>query len=279
MNELFKQMDDKELELRLEQIKPIRDKFFTAFKEDEAKIGEVLNNFLRPLTWDKGLELLECHPRIGYGSYNEQWRIDTTLYFKTKDEGRIDRGYSWDFGSDINMYIHADHLELNYGTIGSYTKKDLGQISRVYLVFKLWENENELLERINDNLNINNRTAFEDLNREINDIQWELNHRKEEREKKDILEKIKNAKYLAVCRKEYLNCIWDSEEGTYKNETPIYRYTNVDKIDKITEKNVITIDNYWKERHLNNLDQVIHNIKCKTMALLDEKKEYDLIEE
>ena len=279
MNEMFKQMDDKELELRLEQIKPIRDKFFTAFKEDEAKIGEVLNNFLKPLTWDKGLELLECHPRIGYGSYNEQWRIDTTLYFKTKDEGRAERGYNWDFGSDINMYIHADHLELNCGTIGSYTKKDLGQISRVYLIFKLWENENELLERINDNLNINNRTAFENLNIEINDIQWELDHRKQEREKKDILERIKKAKYIANCKKDYLEMEWDPEKAEYIRKDPIIRYSYIERIEKITEKNVITFDDYWKEKHLNNIDQVVYNIKTGKVALLDEKKEYDLIEE
>ena len=242
-------------------------------------MAKVLYDFLKPLTWDKGLELLELHPRINHDYDKENWKVDVSIYFKSNDEGRVSRGYDYDFGSDINLYIRKNGIEMNYGTCGSYTNKNLGQLSRVYLVFKIWENEKELLARVNDVINLNNLIAFEDLNKEANDIQWVLNRRKEERERKDIVDKIKKAKYLAVCRKDYLNCIWDSEKGTYKNETPIYRYTNVVKIDKITEKNVITIDNYWKERHMNNLEQVIHNIKCKTMALLDERKEYDLREE
>ncbi len=274
-------MDNKELELRLEQIKPLSTKFYNAYEEDCNKVRDVINDYLKTLAWPDGLELLPLKSiRIdgSWGFDHERYAIRNEIEFKTNDADRLSRGYNYDFGSTFSLYIYPSHIEINAGTCGSYTSKDLGQLSRVYLIANIWNHEKEFVDAVNNVVNTTNKDAYHDVRREIDNIEGELRDRARRAEEDAIKKQLTPGKYLASKRATYLDTKIDEKTHQYVNYTPIYKYYDFYKIDKITDKNVIVVDDYWNDRHYYKINDVVYDLKSNQKVLLDSKKDYDLRE-
>jgi hypothetical protein len=75
--------------------------------------------------------------------------IDFEIGFWNPDENRID------FGSDAYFSIgdNKEHLQINYGTIGSYDITDFCQVKRVRMINHIFDHINEIEDRLNEILN------------------------------------------------------------------------------------------------------------------------------
>ena len=277
MIENIKELTNDELELKMHTLKIQSNEAWAAFEKDEKKVSNEVKEFIKSLVWDKGLELLTCHSHLDWTTTyngNHVWYISTSISFKRQDTDKID----YDFGSTIDLYIYKDRLEMNYGTCGTYSSKDLGQLSRIHLVYNLWEHEKELLEKVNNIINIENRLKANRIDVDINKIKNELDARKKDLKKKEILDQLKPDKYLAFCEHKYLTSYYDDTLHKYIREHPIIKYSDIEKIVSITKKNVVTID-VWNTRHFNNLEQTIKYLIDGRCTILDEPKDYDEIRE
>ena len=130
----------------LQNLNEQRKVLFEAVKAQEDALNEKLFTFFKTISEYDGLEMmpLQCDIRKPW-SLNEQknmFEVQLTIHFFDETGAKWPSGQpKSDFGSDISLYIFDDHIKMNYGTCGDYTSKDKGQMTRAFLVAKLWENE------------------------------------------------------------------------------------------------------------------------------------------
>lgn len=165
--------------------------------------------------------LQRCFIRTGFKNNME---INFELGFWNTEEGRVD------FGSDVwcEFDSSTEELRVNYGTCGSYSKKDAYQIRRVQLVADIWSKIHELEAKL---LLIAKEDAqeYRRLENELYDYQHELEkiHKQQQEAKLLNIEKSLNIGDAL----EYI----DDVRPSYRL---FYAYAETWKIHRICEKTI-----------------------------------------
>lgn len=260
----------------LQNLNEQRKHLFEAVKAQEDALNEKLFTFFKTISEYDGLEMmpLDCDIRRPWSSAEQNNMFEVLLTIRFFDE----TGAKWpsgqpksDFGSDISLYIFDDHIKMNYGTCGDYTRKDKGQMSRAMLVCKLWENEDTICSIARASINMNDYDELEKVRLQIGRINDNIKRAQRQREAEETLSKIRSAKFICKRRKQKINERWDEEKGEYVNDGYEYFYHSFEKINKVTEKNVLTTDEYSHENHRRNLEEIISDIRGGYLFLQDEK--------
>ena len=245
-----------------------------AIKAQEEALDEKLFTFFKTISEYDGLEMmpLQCDIRKpwSYEDENSSFEVQLTIRFFDESGAKWPSGQpKSDFGSDISLYIFDDHIKMNYGTCGDYTSKDKGQMTRAFLVAKLWENEDTICSIAKASINMNDYDELLNIRRQIDRIEDDIKKAQIERERKETLEKIRKAKFICKRRKAD-DGHWD-ENNKYIVTREFYVYQSFEKIKKVTDKSVLTIDEYWHDNHRRDLNSIINDVKNGYLFLQTER--------
>lgn len=251
------------------QKKALADKLLTLFntiKDDNLELLPLYIDLSRP--WrpkDEDQSSFEVTTTIRYKNIKgETWKDGTP-----RDE----------FGCDISLYIYEFGIEMNYGTTGTYSRNDLGQVARAKLVCKLWENEDTIVSIAKATLNMVDYGELQEVNRQLDQIDRDIKTAERKAKEDEIVRKLKKGTFLAKRKKRAINERWDSEQGEWVNDGYEYIYHSFENIKKITDTNVLTQDTQWLDNHRRNLQQVIYSIMAGELFILTEKIEKEPIPE
>lgn len=265
----------------LQNLTEQRKVLFEAVKAQEKALNEKLFTFFKTISEYDGLEMmpLQCDittPWRKQGAFEVYLNIK---YYNEKGETWEDGSIKADFGSGIDLYIFEDHIEMNYGTCGTYSKTDKGQMSRAMFIPKLWENEDTICSIAKETINMNDYDELQQISRQIDRINDDIKTAQRERERKEILQKIRRAKFICKRRKQEINGRWDEEKREYVNDGYEYVYHSFEEIKKVTDSNVLTVDEYYHDNHRRNLSQIISDVRGGYLFLQDEKIDKEPIPE
>lgn len=243
-------------------------------KAQEEALGEKLFTFFKTISEYNGLEMmpLDCDIRKPWCLDEEKNIFEVQLAIRFFNE----KGELWpsgqpkaDFGSDISLYIFDDHIKMNYGTCGDYTRKNKGQMTRALLVPKLWENEDTICSIAKASINMNDYDELMKVRMQIDRIENDIKTAQREREREETLEKIRKAKFICKRRKAD-DGHWD-DKGHYFVDRRFYVYHSFEKIKKVTDKSVLTTDEYWRNNHRHDLNLIINGILQGSLFLQTER--------
>ena len=268
----------------LQNLNEQRKVLFDAVKTQEEALNEKLFTFFKTISEYDGLEMmpLQCdiHRPWPLNEENNLFEVQLTIRFFDENGAKWPSGQpKSDFGSDISLYIFDDHIKMNYGTCGDYTSKDKGQMTRAFLVAKLWENEDAICSIARASINMNDYDELSKVSRQIDRINDDIKTAQREREREEILMKIRRAKFICKRRKQEINGRWDEEKREYVNDGYEYVYHSFEKIKKVTDSNVLTVDEYYHDNHRRNLSQIISDVRGGYLFLQDEKIDKEPIPE
>ena len=256
----------------LESLKTKADDLHKKFAEMQTNLKTKLYNFFEAIK-DGGLAIVRRQIDIDSAwrmeDYGRTFEVHVRIEFETKDPERIAKGWQTDFGSDISLSIYDDGLEMNYGTCGTYSHKDEGQITRVYFVTKLWDHEQDIVDLVKENIDMDLYKEMLDVDGEIYRINQDIKEAQRLRERQEVLNQIKRARYICKRRKDSEGH-WDENDKWVKDKD-LYIYYNHEEIKKVTDSNVLTVDLYWHDSHRRNLEQVISDVKNGYVFLQNEK--------
>lgn len=264
----------------LQSLKDQRSALLKSLKGQEKVLGEKLFEFISKISDYDGLKMMPMYCTIRtpsiFNKKDSPFEVQTEIRFFNEKGEVWDNGQpKSDFGSDITLNIFANHIELNYGTCGYYTKENKGQMTRVFLVVKLWENEETICSIAKGVVNIKDYEDLLDVRCKINDINIDIENAEREKERKEILSKIYSAKYICKRTKEF-DCQLD-KDGNYIRDNYKWHYYCYEEIKKVTDKNLLTYSSYFKTHHRHNLEKIISDIKLGTIFLRDEVIDYEPI--
>lgn len=283
--EELKLMSDEELKEKLNQLETLEGEKKAEVKKIEENLGETIYLFLDKIKWIEGLKIKLTKPWIGlnydYSLDRYNWKITIDVYFLTTNSSRIQKGYDYDFGSNFTLYIKEEGIEINHGTIGSYNRDNIGQLSRDMLIPQLWMKEKELLKIVKENIHYDRYLELNKIGNDIHKIESLIRDRELEKIRNEYIEKIKDSNYLACWRRGVKNQRWDDEKLEWINEGVVKYYYNYEIIHKVTNKSVITYDFMFNEKHIHKIDVIIDRLKSdEHFVLMKEKIEEEaLVEE
>lgn len=249
-------------------------------KDQHSRLDKELTTFIKSINEYDGLELddIHCDIRRAWSRNHKGIEVRFYIYFKEADKERIAKGYTHDFGSNIGVSVYDDGIEMNYGTCGDYTSKDIGQMSRAMLIPKLWENEMIIVNKCKRMVNLNELDTLDKVNCEISQINWDIKKAEDDRIRNEILFKLRKSQYICKRRK-IEDYHWD-ENDNYVTDGYSWVYNSHEKITKITDKSIMTMDDFWHDNHRRNLHDTITQIKNGELFLQTEKIEKEpVIEE
>lgn len=258
----------------LQNLNEQRKVLFDAVKAQEEALNEKLFTFFKTISEYDGLEMmpLQCDIRKPWSLNEKDNLFEVQLTIRFFDE----TGALWpsgqpksDFGSDISLYIFDDHIKMNYGTCGDYTSKDKGQMTRAFLVAKLWENEDTICSIAKATINMNDYDELSQVRRQIDRINDDIKTAQRERERKETLLKIHSAKFICKRRKHEIYH-YDQETDKYITDGYEWVYYDHEQIKKVTDSNVLTVDEYYHDNHRRNLNQIISDVRGGYLFLQDE---------
>lgn len=257
----------------IEQLIQKRNDAHDAFKENEKEVVDAITNFLNMHCVPEGVEIIVAL------SQDTPWtkqrdKGDTYCYrgyirFKTDDPKRLAQGWTHDFGSDFNIDISPSGIRINKGTCGEYSLEDKYQVARDKMIYHIWENHDAIVGVMTAKVNPELKNEFRKINRQIEDINYELERQERERQRGEALKKLKGAKYLYApkIRDEY-------DDNWTKVIAKVHYPVDVFEIDKITEKSVLgSYTRYrWGNRRL-NISQVISGLINGSLEVSDKEPE------
>lgn len=199
------------------------------------------------------------------------WKVRARIGFNKSETCTDD----YDFGSDFSLSIYPTGIELNTGTMGTYSHDDKGQVSRDLLIAEIWKNEEYICAEIGKLVDLSMILTMYNLGFKQGSIESVLNQRKREKEKAEAVKKLKAAKYLAVKSIDGINERYDYEKCKWINDGQAYHYQSFEEIIKVTDKSVIT-KSCWGDRHIIKLAEVISGLADQRhgYALRDDKTEW-----
>ena len=108
--------------------------------------------------------------------------IGADIGFWNSAEGRVD------FGSDITLYYSSEEgqLQVNYGTIGHYTKNDIYQVKRVKLLEYLFRHIDTIESKFNELVIEANSGVYRTIEDQTYRLQQEVNKIKNEQKQAEI---------------------------------------------------------------------------------------------
>lgn len=250
-------------------------------KRQEDELSEKFSNLFATIYDYNGLKIKPINPDVrNYSLHNRnddyKWEVYFTINFLTEDEGRIKKGFDYEFGCSIDVTINDGGLDLNYGTCGHYTRHDKGLMSRAMFIPKLWENEDAMVAICKATLNMNDYEERYNVYRKIEQINRDIKKAEEARKRNEILAQLRKAKYICnrredeVLKKDENGNYVEDEHYNYVVEKRVYKYYNHEEIKKITDRNVLTTDTCYKDNHRRNIDEVISKIQRGNLFLQTE---------
>lgn len=244
----------------IEQLIQKRNDAHDAFKKNEKEVVDAITNFLNMHCVPEGVEIIVALSQDTPWSYNRD-KGDTYCYrgyirFKTDNPKRIADGYTYDFGSDFNIDISPSAIRINKGTCGEYSLEDKFQVARDRMIYHIWENHDAIIEVMTSRVRLELNKEFRDVDRQIDNINNELERQERERQRGEALLKLKGAKYICCHKtsKKY-DENYEKQIGTH------HHFFDIFTIKKITEKSVLgSYENYrWENKRL-ELRHILYGI-------------------
>lgn len=238
-----------------EQEKAVTEKLFSLLNElNEGGVP------LRPLG---AQETVRIEP---YGDFREKgvrWRLSKEIEFSAWIKEDIEKGRRYDFGSSFSLYISSFKLSLNHGTCGTWDKSDRGQLSRLYLMTRLFENEDRIISELDAIINPQIIRDYYTASSEYSNLQDKIRDDQRKKEEEAILASIKPGMYFAS-----VGVRWVYNQETGQNEEK-YHYYSWEKINKITEKNFLTTDRY-DYNYRRPIYHILNNLKYHYIFLIND---------
>lgn len=251
---------------------------YELFHNNEVATANAIIDFLKMHCTPEGVEPLIHLEHDSYYS-REKIAFRGKVEFITDDQKRLEKGYNTDFGSDFDICITDNGINVNRGTIGPYTLKDKYQIARDRMLAMIWDNHSIIVDIMLRSFKIDLYNKFYEADKAVNRAKDDIKRAEEERKTQEAFSKLKKAKYLVEhsIRDKYKNDdYWAREKIGIA-----HHYYNYFIIDKITDKCVIgRYENYrWENKRL-DLNSVLHKIKSEQLLALEERPEdYDELNE
>ena len=79
-----------------------------------------------------------------------EWDFYKEIYFSAFKAEDIAKGRDYDFMSSFTLNVSNKGIKVNYGGCGEWGKDDKGQLSRLRLINKIFDNEDALVRRLNE---------------------------------------------------------------------------------------------------------------------------------
>lgn len=208
-----------------------------------------------------------------YGQ-NAKWEIREGIYFKDDEGGR-------DFGSSIDLYISDVRVRVNLGSCGTWDLRDKEEWSRLLLVKQIFDHEEDIIREISKLVDISEVDERNAISRELDQINRSIQQAKDEQERKEWIEKIKNAKWIGR-----LGSSWEYDRGPDGQILPdgighyVSHYYCLDKIVKVTDKSILTNEcsnegsEYSWIHHRLDLKLVIYKLKRKDLYLITDLNKF-----
>ena len=163
------------LEQQLNELKPLVEK---EHEENDAKIKELLQKFTS--------FNLSVNPSI----YWKYFHISVSFINEKGEE---------DFGSNFTLYFYKEghyaschkhnQIEINMGTIGSYSKEYIYQVERIKLLAKIWDNVEEV-EKFFANLSYPLQQVYEEKTIELRTLKQQAEEEIRQQELSQIEKKL-----------------------------------------------------------------------------------------
>lgn len=254
-----------------------RDELETLVRQNKEEVKTTLLNFLTEHCLKGDVEL---GLRINFNNTwacspdeSGRWYVYVEVKFYTNDAKRLAEGYEFDFHSSFDLRIYEKRgIELSCPTSGGYYSTDKYQVARAHLISSIWDNEDAILNLIKRTFRFDSYLQFNDVKYQISKIEDQLKAQKERDAYDEIVKALKGGKYLAnrssksrYGETEDGHTDWDKELGTD------FHFYNIEKIEKVTEKTVKTVDsNYHWVNHYYKLAQIVSNIRYGQLFIFDE---------
>lgn len=252
-----------------------RDELIKVVDAQEETLQSKLYDLFTSLSEYEGLTMMPLACNIER-PWNLSKKNTSSFEVTTSVEFYNENGDKWpsgqikaDFGSDISLYIYEDHIEMNYGTCGQYSSKDKGQMSRAMFVPELWKHESQICSICKSIININDYDHLLQVRHQISTIENDIKQAERDREKQEIIDKIKKAKF--ICKRRIADDGYWDDNNKYIVKKKFYVYHSFETIKKVTDKSVITIDEYWRDNHRHDLNSIVADIREGVLFLQTER--------
>lgn len=193
-----------------------------------------------------------------------KWKIRQTIYFENQDP---DKTCAWDFGSSFDLYITNLGLTINHGSCGSWGKDDKGQLSRLHLMSDIFDNEENIIQTLDPLIDFTDYKLFCDARCALDEVNKAIAEAKRRKEEAELLKDVGPGKYFANIGTTWKYIKDDKGQEIVKK---IKYYYNFEKIDKITDKNFLTSDDYGYHYRRDRLTYIF-KIKNKYIHVIDSK--------
>lgn len=253
------------MEQQLETLREQRNAAYETFHQNELNVAQKLTDIIKMHCAPEGVEAiiyLEMDRPWSSSKDKGRYCFRGKIGFKTDDPVRLKKGFEEDFGSNFDITINEQGgIEINKGTIGTYSSKDKYQVARDRMLCNIWDNESVIIGCMLNNFNYDLYVTYNELDRAVYRLEQDIKVAEENRVKAETLEKLKSSKYL-----------YDTHTRTAYddncNKIGIKHYfNNVFIITKVTDKSIIgCYENYrWENKRL-NLNEVIYKLLNKSSS-------------
>ena len=256
----------------LQQLIDNRKATYELFHTNEVATAEAIINFLKMHCTPEGVEI-SVH--FNYDHYYSRSGVTFSgrVEFITDDPQRIAKGWKTDFGSDFDIRINeVNGIEINKGTIGSYTLKDKYQVARDRMLAMIWDNHSIIVDIMAKSFQVDLFTAFNEADRAVDRAENDIKKAEQERQRQEAFLKLKKAKFL--CTHHVMDKYENDDYWTHKVIGKRHTYGDLFIIDKLTDKSVLgRYEMYrWENKRL-ELSYVISQIQNGRLLALEERPE------
>ena len=193
------------------------------------------------------------------------WKVRKEIYFVNQDPTR-NRDY--DFGSSFTLVITNKAIRINHGSCGEWGLDDKGQWSRLILMKGIFDHQQDIIDSLSPLIDYSVREILYDVNNEIDNINRAIEQAQREKEDKEIFATVKVGKYICN-KKPYWK--WETDENGNETSVKVYQYVGHEKITKISEKTITTTDPWGYNRRY-KITQIIYQLRCKSLYIVDNRE-------
>ena len=193
-----------------------------------------------------------------------RWKIRQIIYFENQDTNKT---CPWDFGSSFDLYITNLGITLNHGSCGSWGKDDKGQLSRLHLMSDIFDNEENIIQTLDPLIDFTDYKQYCDARSALDQINRAIAEAKRRQEEAELLKDVVPGKYFANIGNTWK---YGKDENGKETVKRVKYYYNFEKIDKITDKNFLTSDDYGYH-YRRDRSSYIFRIKNKSIHVVDSK--------
>lgn len=252
------------MEQQLETLRKQRNDAYETFHQNEQEVAQKLTDIIKMHCEPEGVEaviyLNMDKPWSSYRNEKNRYCFRGRVAFLTDDPERIKKGYTEDFGSNFDITINEEGgIEINKGTIGSYTSKDKYQVARDRMLCSIWDNESVIVGCMLNNFKYDLYKTYWDLDIACERLEQDIKHEEENRVRNEMLQKLKSSKYLY---QEHVSDKYDYDLHKYISK--VHRFHSVFVIEKVTDKSILGYEQNYPgcDRRL-NLSHTLYSLLRK----------------